>query len=224
MKLNARQVETAKPKDKTYKMADGGGLYLEVSAKGSKYWRMKYRRPSDKKEDRLAFGVWPTVTLAQARAKRDEAKKLLVQGIDPKVVQKEARAENSGAYTFEAIAREWHASNKRWSEDHRSRVLRYLELYIFPHIGSSDIRQLKTSHLLAPIKKLMPVANTMSLSACNSASQPLCVMPYRTITSTQIQPAIWLVRYRQPRRDITLLYLLADSLSFLHVLLHIVAV
>lgn len=154
MKLNARQVETAKPKDKTYKMADGGGLYLEVSAKGSKYWRMKYRRPSDKKEDRLAFGVWPTVTLAQARAKRDEAKKLLVQGIDPKAEQKEAQAENSGAYTFETIAREWHASNKRWSEDHRSRVLRYLELYIFPHIGSSDIRQLKTSHLLAPIKKV----------------------------------------------------------------------
>ena len=101
MKLNARQVETAKPKDKTYKIADGGGLYLEVSAKGSKYWRMKYRRPSDKKEDRLAFGVWPTVTLAQARAKRDEAKKLLVQGIDPKAEQKEAQAENSGAYNFE---------------------------------------------------------------------------------------------------------------------------
>ncbi|BAN96936.1 integrase [Plautia stali symbiont] len=154
MKLNARQVETAKPKDKTYKMADGGGLYLEVSAKGSKYWRMKYRRPSDRKEDRLAFGVWPTVTLAQARAKRDEVKKLLVQGIDPKAKQKEAQAKNSGAYTFETIAREWHASNKRWSEDHRSRVLRYLELYIFPHIGLSDIRQLKTSHLLAPIKKV----------------------------------------------------------------------
>lgn len=154
MKLNARLVETAKPKDKTYKMADGGGLYLEVSAKGSKYWRMKYRRPSDKKEDRLAFGVWPTVTLAQARAKRDEAKRLLVQGIDPKAEQKAAQAEKSGAYTFETIAREWHASNKRWSEDHRARVLRYLELYIFPHIGSSDIRQLKTSHLLAPIKKV----------------------------------------------------------------------
>jgi len=124
MKLNARQVETAKPKDKTYKMADGGGLYLEVSANGSKYWRMKYRRPSDKKEDRLAFGVWPTVTLAQAREKRDEAKKLLVQGIDPKAEQKEAQAENAGAYTFETIALEWHASNKRWSEDHRTRVLR----------------------------------------------------------------------------------------------------
>jgi hypothetical protein len=92
---------------------------------------MKYDAPLTK-EDRLAFGVWPTVTLAQARAKRDEAKKLLVQGIDPKAEQKEAQAENSGAYTFETIAREWHASNKRWSEDHRSRVLRYLELYIFP--------------------------------------------------------------------------------------------
>lgn len=66
---------------------------------------MKYRRPSDKKEDRLSFGVWPTVTLAQGRAKRDEAKKLLVLGIDPKAEQKEAQAENSGAYTFETIDR-----------------------------------------------------------------------------------------------------------------------
>lgn len=152
MKLNARQVETAKPKDKTYKMADGGGLYLEITAKGSKYWRMKYRRPNDKKEDRLAFGVWPTVTLAEARGKRDEAKRLLMQGVDPKAEQKEAQAETAGAYTFETIAREWHVSNKRWSEDHRSRVLRYLELHIFPYIGAADIRGLKTSNLLAPIK------------------------------------------------------------------------
>lgn len=224
MKLNARQVETAKPKDKTYKMADGGGLYLEVSAKGSKYWRMKYRRPSDKKEDRLAFGVWPTVTLAQARAKRDEAKKLLVQGIDPKAEQKEAKAENSGAYTFETIAREWHASNKRWSEDHRSRVLRYLELYIFPHIGLSDIRQLKTSHLLARLKKLMPVVSMTWRSVFSSALRPLCVMPYRTITSTQIQPVIWPVLYRQLKRDTIQLYPLAGFLSFSHVLRHIVAV
>lgn len=92
MRLNARQVETAKPKDKTYKMADGGGLYLEITAKGSKYWRMKYRRPNDKKEDRLAFGVWPTVTLAEARGKRDEAKRLLVQGVDSRP---KSRAEGS---------------------------------------------------------------------------------------------------------------------------------
>ncbi|VVL00613.1 Prophage CP4-57 integrase [Klebsiella pneumoniae] len=223
MKLNARQVETAKPKDKTYKMADGGGLYLEVSAKGSKYWRMKYRRPSDKKEDRLAFGVWPTVTLAQARAKRDEAKKLLVQGIDPKAEQKEAQAENSGAYTFETIAREWHASNKRWSEDHRSRVLRYLELYIFPHIGSSDIRQLKTSHLLAPIKKV-------DTSGKHDVAQRLqqrvtAIMRYavQKITSTLTRPMIWLVLYQQPKHDTIPLYHPAVSLSFLHALRHTVA-
>lgn len=154
MKLNARQVETAKPKDKTYKIADGGGLYLEITPKGAKYWRMKYRRPADKKEDRLAFGVWPAVKLAEARAKRDDAKKLLGQGIDPKAEQKEAQAVMSGAYSFETVAREWHTSNKRWSDDHRSRVMRYLELYIFPHIGTADIRQLKTSHLLVPIKKI----------------------------------------------------------------------
>ncbi|EOS96139.1 Integrase [Erwinia tracheiphila PSU-1] len=90
MKLTARQVETAKPKDKAYKLADGMGLYLEVTPRGSKYWRMKYRRPSDKKEDRLAFGVWPAVSLADARAKRDDAKRLLAKGFDPKAEQKGA--------------------------------------------------------------------------------------------------------------------------------------
>ena len=66
--------KAAKPRDKTYKLSDGGGLYLEVSQTGSKYWRMKYRRPSDKKEDRLAFGVYPTISLQDAREKRDNAK------------------------------------------------------------------------------------------------------------------------------------------------------
>lgn len=81
MKLNARQVDSAKPKEKTYKLADGGGLYLEVSTSGSRYWRLKYR--FDGKEKRLAFGVYPDVSLAGARIKREEAKKLLAAGIDP---------------------------------------------------------------------------------------------------------------------------------------------
>ncbi|MBD1227886.1 DUF4102 domain-containing protein [Xenorhabdus griffiniae] len=68
MKLNARQIETAKPKEKSYKLADGAGLYLEITPRGSKYWRMKYHRPTDRKEDRLAFGVYPAVSLADARA------------------------------------------------------------------------------------------------------------------------------------------------------------
>ncbi len=95
--------------------------------------------------------MWPTVTLAEARAKRDEAKKALAEGIDPKDIQKGAQLEAVGAFTFETIAREWHDKQKNWSDDHRARVLRYLELYIFPHIGNLDIRKLKTSQLLAPI-------------------------------------------------------------------------
>ncbi|MDB6366831.1 integrase arm-type DNA-binding domain-containing protein [Photorhabdus bodei] len=152
MKLNARQIEAAKPKDKAYKLADGGGLYLEITPRGSKYWRMKYRRPTDKKEDRLAFGVYPVISLADARAKRDEAKKLIASGIDPKATQKKTQAEASGEFNFETIARKWHSSNKQWGDYNRARVLRSLEQYIFPHIGKIDIRQLKTSHLLVPIR------------------------------------------------------------------------
>lgn len=152
MKLNARQIETAKPRDKAYKMADGGGLYLEVSPKGSKYWRMKYRRPSDKKEDRLAFGVYPTVGLADARLKRDDAKKLIAQGIDPKAEQKGAQSEIEGAYLFETIARHWHASMINWSEGHSARVMRGFEVDLFPAIGALDARTVRTSQLLAPIK------------------------------------------------------------------------
>ncbi len=130
MKLNAQQIETAKPQDKPYKITDGGGLYLEVTPRGSKYWRMKYRRPTDKKEDRLAFGVYPLVSLADARAKRDEAKKLIANGVDPKAVKRETQAEVTGEFTFEKIARRWHASNKRWGEYNRALVLRSLEQYI----------------------------------------------------------------------------------------------
>ncbi|ELE6755627.1 DUF4102 domain-containing protein, partial [Salmonella enterica] len=86
MKLNARQVETAKPKDKPYKMADGGGLYLLVKTNGSRYWRLKYR--IDGKEKLLALGVYPDVSLADARAKRDEARKGIAGGIDPLELKK----------------------------------------------------------------------------------------------------------------------------------------
>ncbi|WP_407240520.1 tyrosine-type recombinase/integrase [Escherichia coli] len=153
-KLTDRQCKAAKPRDKTYKLSDGGGLYLEVSQTGSKYWRMKYRRPSDKKEDRLAFGVYPTISLQDARAKRDNAKKLLVKGIDPKAEQRAAKAEEKGAFTFETIGRQWVESHQMWNEAHRKRVLRSLEMYIFPHIGTSDIRKLEAMTILPLFKKV----------------------------------------------------------------------
>ncbi|WP_440867563.1 tyrosine-type recombinase/integrase [Symbiopectobacterium purcellii] len=152
MKLNPRQVQTAKAKEKSYKLSDGGGMYLEITPRGSKYWRMKYHRPNDRKEDKLAFGVYPTITLAEARAKRDEAKKLLANGLDPKKVQKKEQAENNGEFTFESIARKWHSTNRRWENVTRNLILNSLEKYVFPIIGKNDIRQLKTRHLLAVVR------------------------------------------------------------------------
>lgn len=86
MKLNARQIDSAKSREKAYKQSDSAGLYLEVVPSGSRYCRMKYR--FNGKEKRMAFGVYPTVTLAQARALRDKAKKKLAEGIDPSTTKK----------------------------------------------------------------------------------------------------------------------------------------
>jgi hypothetical protein len=117
MKLNARQVDTAKPKDKPYKLSDGGGLYLLVNPTGARYWRLKYRIAG--KEKLLAVGVYPDVSLADARAKRDEAKRLLAAGGDPgeeKKSEKQAK-KVSVENTFEALAREWHAYKvPNWSK------------------------------------------------------------------------------------------------------------
>ena len=111
MKLNARQIDTAKPKEKAYKLADGGGLYLLVKPSGGKYWRFKYRVAG--KEKLLALGVYPEVTLADARAKREEAKRGIAGGIDPMEAKREEKIarETQLNNTFKDIALEWH-SNK----------------------------------------------------------------------------------------------------------------
>ncbi|PHM73655.1 integrase [Xenorhabdus kozodoii] len=101
------QVETVKPQDKDSKLSDGGGLYLLVKTTGSKYWRLKYRIAA--KEKLLAIGTFPLITLAEARRKRDEAKKLIAEGIDPNQdkKQKKLAAQGEISNTFESIAREW---------------------------------------------------------------------------------------------------------------------
>ncbi|NCG55044.1 tyrosine-type recombinase/integrase [Serratia fonticola] len=155
MKLNVRQVDTAKPKEKTYKLADGGGLYLEVSTSGSRYWRLKYRFGG--KEKRLAFGVYPDVSLASARAKREEAKKLLAAGIDPseeKKAEKQAR-KISVENTFEALAREWHAYKEpNWSKGYAEDLMESFEKDIFPYIGKRPIADIKPLEILEALRKL----------------------------------------------------------------------
>lgn len=150
MALTDIKVRTAKPTDKQYKLTDGNGMHLLIHPNGSRYWRLQYRFGG--KQKMLALGVYPEVSLADARARRDEARKLLANGIDPGDKKKNDKVEQEEARTFEQLAIEWHATNKKWSEEHSRRVLKSLEDNLFPAIGKRNIADLKTRDLLAPIK------------------------------------------------------------------------
>ncbi|MBQ0347698.1 tyrosine-type recombinase/integrase [Citrobacter freundii] len=150
MALTDIKVRTAKPTDKQYKLTDGNGMHLLVHPNGSRYWRLQYRFGG--KQKMLALGVYPEVSLADARARRDEARKLLANSIDPGDKKKNDKVEQEEARTFEQLAIEWHATNKKWSEEHSRRVLKSLEDNLFPAIGKRNITDLKTRDLLAPIK------------------------------------------------------------------------
>ncbi|EGT5664460.1 tyrosine-type recombinase/integrase [Cronobacter turicensis] len=150
MALTDIKVRTAKPTDKQYKLTDGSGMHLLVHPNGSKYWRLQYR--FDGKQKMLALGVYPEITLADARARRDEARKLLANGVDPGDKKKNDKVEQSKARTFKEVAIEWHSTNKKWSEDHAQRVLKSLEDNLFAALGERNIAELKTRDLLAPIK------------------------------------------------------------------------
>ncbi|MEX7648696.1 tyrosine-type recombinase/integrase [Klebsiella pneumoniae] len=155
MKLNARQVDTAKPREKAYQLADGAGLYPEVVPSGSRYWRMKYR--FNGKEKRLAFGVYPAVSLAQARALRDEAKKKLAEGIDPSFAKKEEKLVRDVRLhnTFQAVALEWHGTKvSRWSEGYASDIIEAFNKDIFPYIGQQPVNEIKPLVLLNVLRRM----------------------------------------------------------------------
>lgn len=150
MALTDIKVRTAKPADKQYKLTDGNGMHLLIHPNGSNYWRLQYRFGG--KQKMLALGVYPDVSLADARARRDDARKLLANGSDPGDKKKSDKIEQSEALTFREVAIEWHATNKKWSEEHSRRVLKSLEDNLFSAIGKRNIAELKTRDLLAPIK------------------------------------------------------------------------
>src|SRR5215475_1252341 len=126
MPLTDIKIRSAKPQHKTYKLFDSGGLYLEVTIGGRKYWRWKYRFGG--KEKRLAFGVYPHVTLKMAREERDDARSQLASGVDPGEARKAEKVAQAGAESFEAIAREWHAKfSPGWVANHGDRILRRIE-------------------------------------------------------------------------------------------------
>ena len=130
------------------KYADGGGLYLLVKAAG-KYWRLDYRHAGKRKT--LALGVYPAVTLAQARKRRDDARALLAEGVDPSDAKRAHKAsrEAEAANTVEALARAYLAHKKEgWSDTHYAREARSLEVDLYPFIGNRPIRSVEPPELL----------------------------------------------------------------------------
>jgi len=153
--LTAKEVQNAKPAPKLYRMFDTNGLYLEVNPAGGRYWRYKYKFMG--KERRLAFGVFPEVSLSEAREKRDQARKTLVGGVDPSEQKKATKlaAMVNAATTFELVGREWYANQKEaWAEKHGANILRRLEADVFSEIGSRPIKDITPLELLAMARKI----------------------------------------------------------------------
>lgn len=153
--LTDTKCRSAKARKSPYKMGDSGGLFMLVHPNGSKYWRLKYRVHG--KEKLMALGVYPDVSLADARARRDDARKLLATETDPMAHKKERQrqARLKTANTFEAVAREWHGKQaERWEEKTGAKILRYLEKDIFPQLGSRPLADIDAPELLDVLRKI----------------------------------------------------------------------
>ena len=151
MKLNAKQCEKAKYGKDPSKMFDGKGLYLHLHPKGGKYWRYKYKSPTRGKEDVFSIGVYPEISLAEAREKHKVAHKMVTDGIDPKEQEKDFANQRriEASNTFEVIAREWHTHKlAEWSNTNAETILNRLEKDVFPHIGSMPIKKITHAELL----------------------------------------------------------------------------
>ncbi|EPS7024647.1 tyrosine-type recombinase/integrase [Klebsiella pneumoniae] len=156
MSLTDIKAKNAKPLEKEYKLTDGFGMFLRVTPKGSKYWQMAYR--FEGKQKLFSIGVYPAVSLSDARQRRDEARRLLAQGIDPNAKKqaevKELKAKRDNTRSFRTVAKAWFATKTKWSDDYGDAVWKRLETYVFPVIGDKDVAELDTGDLLVPVKKV----------------------------------------------------------------------
>ncbi|WP_299488795.1 integrase arm-type DNA-binding domain-containing protein [Acaryochloris sp. IP29b_bin.137] len=154
-KLSDIQIRNAKPKDKNYKLSDGGGLFLLITKAGGKLWRYKYR--FEGREKLLSLGGYPDIGLKEARESHHEARKLLASGIDPcehRKAQKQSAALRS-ANSFEVIAREWFSRySQNWAVSHSKTVTRRLEKDIFPWMGDRPISEITAPELLTVIRQV----------------------------------------------------------------------
>lgn len=155
MPLTDTVVRSSKPTTKSQRLFDGGGLYLEVAPSGGKWWRLKYRFAG--KEKRLSLGTYPEVSLKQARERRDDARRLLNDGIDPSAHRKARQAahEEMASNTLEAIGREWIARHlAKKSATHHSKVAGRIEREIFPYLGHLPARDIGAPEILRVLRRI----------------------------------------------------------------------
>ncbi|WP_429046898.1 tyrosine-type recombinase/integrase [Aeromonas veronii] len=154
MPLSDTAVRQAKFTGKQQKLSDEKGLFLLISSSG-KYWRLKFRFGG--KEKVLALGVYPEVSLKEARVKREEARRLLADGIDPSLARKQSKVASrlASENSFEVIAKEWHQSQlARWSPGHAQRVIESLEADAFPNLGLVPVAELTAPIMLDALRKI----------------------------------------------------------------------
>lgn len=154
MSLTDTTIRTAKPKEKLYRLSDANGLCIEVTPSGSKLWRYRYRFDGSAKM--LALGTYPSITLVKARQLRDEARQLLVDGINPADHKKAVRqAQAVEGITFEVLAREWFAYNSpRWADSTTYKAKLYLENDLIPGIGSRPLKGITRPDLVELVRKV----------------------------------------------------------------------
>ena len=211
MKLTDNQCKHTPPPDRgTIQLSDGGGLYLQIDAKGRRYWRIKYTY--NKKQDMQHLGTYPTLSLKAARMERDKIKLLLSQGINPKTHQEQQqRAEQKRiTNTFEHVARKWHATKAGkgdWKPDHATRVLRQIELYLIPPLGSlsiADIEPLDILHAIQNVERAGKIATANKVydiaHAIFSFAARMKLCPYNA--AAELQPELQQAK-ASPYRHIT---------------------
>ena len=161
MKLTDTAVRNAKPNhSKIRKMHDWHGLHLEISSTGRKGWRFRYRFEGRAKC--ISFGVYPDVSLKLARRRREEARNLLAEGIDPSEQRKidKFKGDGSEKNTFKALAQAWFDTRKiEWSDGYQRKVLRILEKNLYPWIGTKPINQVTAPVLLEALRKTQAQKN-----------------------------------------------------------------
>ena len=152
MPLTDAVLRSLKPTEKPRKVSDARGLYIELAPSGGKWWRLKYRIGG--REKRVSLGTYPDVSLKEARERREEARSLLARGIDPSDHRKAVRSSDLPD-SFEMVAREYVAKQSGvWAASHSGRLLRRLELKVFPYLGSRPIADISAPDVLGVVRRV----------------------------------------------------------------------